>query len=221
MNVRQQLDGARLYVVLDREVNPPRRLMEIINECIAGGADIIQYRDKKSSALETLSFCQAALNLTRGRIPFIVNDRLDIALACQADGIHVGQEDLPLDAVRGITGKDMVIGVSCQTVDQACVAQQCGADYIGFGSVYKTLTKPQRSGMDLNIWSQISQTIAIPVFAIGGIAFDDLKELMALGVRRVAVTRAVCLAQDVAAACRRFKQLLSAVDQGKADVRDR
>jgi len=195
---RRLLDAARLYVVLDREVGDYPALFKVLKKTVQAGAGIVQLRDKNSLSLDVMNACTRSIKIIRNRVPFIVNDRIDIAQAVRADGVHLGQDDMPLKYARELLGQEMLIGVSCQTVSQALKAQADGADYIGFGSVFRTKTKPDRRPMDLEVWRTLYKKIEIPVFAIGGISLSNLMRLLPLGINRVAVTRAVCQADNVA-----------------------
>lgn len=202
------LNGARLYLILDREVRPYHRLFEIAREAVAAGVDIIQLRDKSGSAGNILDFSVKLSGLTKGKIPLIVNDRIDLALAAKVSGVHLGQQDLPVKEARKLAGRKFLIGVSCQTVHQALKAQREGADYVGFGSVFKTQTKPDRSPMDPAILRRVMSSLRIPVFAIGGIDLNNIEKIRELGVRRIAVCRAICKAKDVGRRVRLFKDLI-------------
>lgn len=191
------LRDVRLYLILDRQVNDDGRLFEIAKESIRWGVDMIQLRDKAGASREILESAQKILKLTKGHVPFIVNDRVDLALASGAGGVHLGQDDLPCRLARRMMGRQALIGVSCQTYRQAQQAQEEGADYIGFGSVFKTLTKPERQPMDLDLLAKVVKHIRIPVFAIGGIGLENIAKLQAIGVDRFAVCRAICKARDI------------------------
>ena len=206
----QRLAEAKFYVVLDRDVLNDEDLFDVMKKTVRAGADVVQLRHKNGSAREIFGFCQKALRLTRGKIPFIVNDRLDIALACGADGVHLGQDDLPMVEARRIAGRRLMIGASCQTRAQARTAARDGADYIGFGSVFKTPTKPQRSDMDLALLKTVLSEATIPVFPIGGIGLENIRRVLKQGADRVAVTRSVCLADDVVSVTKEFSRLLKA-----------
>lgn len=201
------MNGAKLYLILDREVNAYERLFDIARQAIGAGVDMIQLRDKNGSAKEILGFSKSVLRLTRGRVPYIINDRVDLAAAGRASGVHLGQDDVPVAEARKMMGTKALIGVSCQTFAQAKKARREGADYIGFGSVFKTLTKPDRRPMDMALLARVVQDIKIPVFAVGGIRLKDVAGLKLIGADRVAVCRAVCLAEDVGEAVRRFKRI--------------
>lgn len=206
------LKKAKFYVVLDSSVADFKELFDVLKKTVDAGAGIVQLRSKDNSAREILAFCQKANAYVKGKALFIVNDRLDLALAGGCDGVHLGQHDLPLGQARKICGAGKMIGVSCQTLSQARQAQKQGADYIGFGSVFNTKTKPERSPMNLKLLSEISQKINIPVFFIGGITLINLDRVVQYGGRRVAVTRAICQAKNIAVTTKKFLQGLESVN---------
>jgi thiamine-phosphate diphosphorylase len=200
-----------LYLILDRAVDDYSRLFQIAQDAIAAGVDIIQLRDKTGQARDVLRFARQLSDLARGKILFIVNDRADIAYLAEADGVHLGQEDLPVADARRLLGKHALIGASCQNTRHVERAVAQGADYIGFGSVFKTQTKPDREPMDLRRLETVVRDVPlIPLFGIGGITLDHLERLKARGCRRVAVCRAVCQASDVGQAVNQFKKALEA-----------
>ena len=206
---RTLLRDAKLYLILDRQVHAYADLFDTARRAIHAGVDMIQLRDKYGAAKEILKFSRRLLKLTRQRVLYIINDRVDLAAVSQADGVHLGQEDVPLKAARRLIGSGAIIGCSCQTYAHAQKAQKEGADYIGLGSVYKTLTKPERSPMDAALLAKVIQKIRLPVFAIGGINLNNISRLKRLGVSRAAVGRAICCAHDVEAAVRQFKTNIS------------
>ncbi len=208
-NKKAILAAAKLYVVLDSNVADFEKLFVILKKTVAAGTQIVQLRSKGGSARDILAFTKKALQVTKGKAVFIINDRADLTLIGDSDGIHLGQDDLTLKEARKILGPGKIIGVSCQTVAQAKRAQKEGADYIGFGSVFKTKTKPERRGLDLKIVSQVSRYIKIPVFFIGGITIFNVGQTVGRGAKRVAVTRAICEAVDVDLSTRRFLEKLS------------
>jgi thiamine-phosphate pyrophosphorylase len=203
---KANLKKAQLYLVLDREVCDYGRLWEVLKEAAASGVDVIQLRDKIGSGRQVLEFATQAVKFLKHRVLFIVNDRVDLALASGADGVHVGQEDMPIKVVRKLMGNKAIIGSSCQSLAQAQAAQKQGADYIGFGSVFKTLTKPDRQPMDLQVLKQTVNKIKIPVFAIGGINLENVGQLSRAGIKKIAVTRAICLSDDVAKTVKQFRE---------------
>ncbi|MCR4337092.1 MAG: thiamine phosphate synthase [Candidatus Omnitrophica bacterium] len=206
--MKRSLKKARLYLVLDTQVNDYDQLMSILKSAVGGGIDIVQLRDKMGSTRLALKFLQDALRYLKRKIPLIVNDRVDWALAVGADGVHVGQDDLPLEATRKLVGSKMLVGTSCQTLEQARRAQRQGADYIGFGSVFKTFTKPERSPMDAALMKRVASTIFIPVFFIGGIDHSSIADVCQRGGRRVALTRAISLAKNVKVSAQKLKQAI-------------
>ena len=202
------LASTKLYVVLDNSVADLEKLFVILKKTVAAGTKIIQLRSKMGSARDILIFSRKALSVTKGKALFIVNDRVDLALLSNSDGVHLGQDDLTIQEARKILGAGRIIGVSCQTLAQAKRAQKEGADYIGFGSVFKTKTKPERTGLDLKIVSQVSRQIKVPVFFIGGITLYNLGQTVEKGGMRIAVTRAICEASDVGGSTRKFLKVL-------------
>ena len=202
---KMSLNDARLYLILDADVNSYERLIDIAQKAVSAGVDMIQLRDKTGSARDILNFSKRVLGVTKNRIPYIINDRVDLAMISGSSGVHLGQDDVPLGKARMMMGKNALIGVSCQTLAHAQQAQKDGADYIGFGSVFKTLTKPDRQPLDPKLLNRIFTDIKIPVFAIGGIDLTNVLQLKNIGVDRVAVCRAICQAKNVEEAVGRFK----------------
>ena len=214
---KRALQESKLYLILDTEVAGYERLLKIVKESLEGGVDLIQLRDKQGSAKDILEFSRQVQKILRNRIPYIINDRADVAVAAGASGVHLGQEDLPVKIARKIVGKKAIIGISCQTLKKAKQAQEEGADYIGFGSVFKTPTKPLREPMDLKLLGDVVREVRIPVFAIGGIALGNARDVMRYGVKGIAVCRAICCADNVETVTRQFKKILKrqAIDDSK------
>ena len=206
---KRLLRNSKLYLILDREVNSYDELFDIVKKSVPAGVDVIQLRDKYGTAKNILDFSKRIKKIIRNRALYIINDRMDLALAGQADGVHLGQDDCPIPVARRLLGKKFIIGASCQTPEHARAAQKEGADYIGFGSIFKTLTKPHRFPMDLKLFARVHRMIKIPIFPIGGINLDNIHQLRAMGVGRVAVCRAIGEAKDVAKATKNFGKILS------------
>jgi thiamine-phosphate pyrophosphorylase len=211
---KKLLARAKLYLILDTQVLDHGSLLQVLKDSVRGGIDIVQLRDKKGSAKEILDFCRKALKITKHKILFIVNDRADLGFLSGADGLHVGQEDLDCLQARKMMGQGKIIGVSCQTLPQALKAQAQGADYIGFGSVFETKTKPGRQPMDLDLLKKVIAQIKIPVFPIGGISRRNISQLIPLGVRRAALCRDILLAKDAVKAVRELKRSISLQKRG-------
>lgn len=206
---KESLHKAELYLILDRQVNADGRLFEIARESIRHGVDIIQLRDKLGTARDTLKCFQGIRRAVNGRVPVIMNDRVDLAIAAGADGVHLGQDDVPVKDARRMLGTKAVIGVSCQRYEHARQAQAQGADYIGFGSVFKTFTKPERNPMNPDLLKKVVREISVPVFAIGGITPENIPALRAIGVRHFAVCRAICTARNIREAVNDIKREIS------------
>lgn len=197
MDRKQILEQSKLYVVLDESVLPLNSLFEILKDTVKAGTMIVQLRSKQGDSQAVKVFSELALSVTRNKALFIMNDRVDWTREMACDGVHLGQDDMPLPDARRVLGPQKIIGVSCQTLAQAQRAESQGADYIGFGSVFKTQTKPERLPMDLTLIEEVRSHIAIPVFFIGGITLENLSVLLKAGADRVAVTRAICNARNV------------------------
>ena len=212
---RVRLTQATLYIVLSRPTAPHDELMAIARASLDAGADIVQLRQKHAGGAELLALAHELREATREHDALlIINDRPDIALLADADGVHLGQDDLPVRAARKLLGPDRIIGATANTVDAAAAAERDGADYIGCGAMCPSITKPNRTVVGPQRWAEVSQAVRIPVFAIGGIEADHLEALQAKGVNRVAVSNAVVAAEDVGAAVRLFREKL----QGAADA---
>lgn len=197
----------RLYAVTDRAWTKEKTLLEQVEDAIKGGATCIQLREKE---LNEESFLQEALEMrelcSKYHVPFIINDNVDIAIKCQADGIHVGQKDMEAGHVRELVGEHMIIGVSAQTVEQAKRAQESGADYLGVGAVFNTSTKLDAADVSMDTLKEICEVVSIPVVAIGGINKGNIMQLSGSGVDGIAVVSAIFAAKDIEKEC---KELLS------------
>ncbi len=199
----KQLAG--LYVVLDKQALAGRNELEIAEQVIQGGAKVIQLRDKQSSKGELLPIAQKLKALCdKSDILFIINDYLDLVLAVGADGLHIGQEDLPLPIIRLALPIDKIVGCSVTKVSQAIKAQNEGADYIAVGSIFPTPTKKDATVVGVNRLKQIRQAVSSPLVAIGGINEGNIDEVMAAGVDSVAVISAVLGKKDVKGAVQRL-----------------
>lgn len=195
-------------MILDADVLSYSSLLKILKPAVRCGVDIVQLRDKKGRPKDILDFSRHVKKIVTGKALFIVNDRVDIAVLSSADGVHLGQEDIPYQDARKWMGPKAFIGVSCQSLGQAKQAQRIGVDYIGFGSVFKTQTKPERQPMNFELLKSVIKTIKIPVFPIGGISRKNLNQLTEIGVKRVAVCRDILLSDDVKGTVGDFKEIL-------------
>lgn len=188
----------RLYVVTDRTWLGRRTLAQQVEDALKGGATFIQLREKEldydkflCEAREIKALCE------RYNVPFVINDNVEIATACDADGVHVGQSDMETGNVRVKMGKDKIIGVSAQTVEQAILAEQRGADYIGVGAVFSTSTKTDADMVSAETLKAICNCVNIPVVAIGGISAQNILELSGTGIDGVAVISAIFAQPDI------------------------
>lgn len=208
----------RLYAVTDRSYLKGIDLVSAVELAIRGGATIIQLREKEISSKEFYELALKVKEVTkRNNIPLIINDRVDIALAVDADGVHVGQEDLPADVVRRLIGPDKILGVSARTVEEAVKAEKDGADYLGVGAVYATPTKPEADAIGIEGLQKIKGAVGIPVVAIGGITQENAYEIMLKsGVDGISSVSAV-FSGDVE---ENSRQLLQTIEKAISDRRD-
>ena len=200
-----------LYAVTDRHWLNGRSLRQVVEESLDGGVTMVQLREKQ---LEEGTFLEEAKELQalcrQRRIPFMVNDNVDIALAMNADGVHVGQSDMEALDVRKKLGPDKIIGVSAQTVEQALLAQAHGADYLGVGAVFPTGSKDDAVEVPFETLKAICQAVRIPVVAIGGISKANVEQLRGSGICGVAVISAIYGADDIEGAARELKEAVRA-----------
>lgn len=204
----EQLD---LYVITGEEFHEGRPLLEVMEKALQGGANIIQLRDKKNSKKVILEKAKLLRDLTKKyEVPLIINDHVDIALAVDADGVHLGQDDLPLREARKIVG-DKFIGISTHSIEQAREAEKNGADYIGVGPIYETRTKEDVvAPVTLAYLREVVAEITIPFYPIGGIKLHNVDEVLAAGGKSVCVVSAVVGSSDVRGTCEAFLRKIKA-----------
>ncbi len=203
----------RLYVITDSRLLGPRSLVEAVEEAIRGGATVIQYREKNAPTRKMVEEARLLRTLCKGKgVTFIVNDRIDVALAVDADGVHVGDDDMPVWLARKILGPLKIIGASADSVEKALLYAAEGADYLGVGSIYPTSTKPD-AGPPIGIEGlrRIVSVVNIPVVAIGGINADNAKEVLGAGASGIAVISAVMGAPDIFEATMRLRKIVDEV----------
>jgi len=188
----------KLYFIADFESSKGRDLVWIVEEAVKGGATVVQLRAKSISTREFLDIGKKIHSLLQKKgIPFIVNDRIDIALALDADGVHLGQQDMPLQTARKIMGNEKIIGISVNNVYEALEAEKGGADYLGVGPVFPTTTKPDiRAPLGIEGLRKIREKIKIPIIAIGGINKSNVHEVYSTGVDGIAVVSAIILSPN-------------------------
>lgn len=204
-----------LYAVTDRAWTGRQSLLEQVECALKGGATCVQLREKE---LDEAAFLEEAIQMkqlcAKYGVPFIVNDNVDIAIKCGADGVHVGQSDMEAGHVRELAGDQMMIGVSARTVEEALAAQAAGADYLGVGAMFSTSTKLDAHVLRYQTLKDICAAVHIPVTAIGGINEENMMGLAGSGVDGVALVSAIFAAEDIEAACRRLKAMSEAMVTG-------
>ncbi len=192
----------RLYAVTDRAWTGTLSLKEQIEQALKGGVTCVQLREKELSLTE---FAKEAAEIQalcrRYNTPFLINDNVELAVACNADGVHVGQSDMAAGAVRKKIGREKILGVSVQTLQQAIAAQQQGADYLGVGAVFTTATKLDADFVSLTTLQEICRTVTIPVVAIGGINRSNLLQLSETGIEGVALVSAIFASTNITQEC--------------------
>lgn len=203
-----------LYLVTDRDVLRGRDLIKCIEESILGGVTLVQLREKNVTSREFYEIAIKVKEVTsRYNIPLIINDRLDIALAIDADGLHIGQKDLPASVARKILGKDKILGVSAATLQESLKAEKDGADYLGVGAVFSTSTKKDTRDVSYETLSSITSSVNIPVVAIGGINEKNVTKLKESNIDGIAVISCILGKEDVKGAAEkmldRFKEGIS------------
>lgn len=201
-----------LYAVTDRTWLGGQTLFEQVEKAIKGGATFVQLREKE---LDEKAFLEEAVEIQKlcrdYCVPFVINDNVDIALKINADGVHVGQSDLEAGNVRSLIGKDKILGVSAQTVEQAILAEKSGADYLGVGAVFPTGSKADADEVSQETLKGICSSVSIPVIAIGGIGKQNVHRLCGSGICGIAVISAIFAAKDIESATAELKALTAKV----------
>lgn len=204
-----------LYAVTDRAWTGKQTLYEQIESALAGGATCIQLREKNLSDEEFLKEAFQVKELCENyKVPFIINDNVEVALKCGADGVHVGQKDMQAAQVRERIGADRILGVSAQTVEQAVLAEKNGADYLGVGAVFSTSTKEDARPVSHETLKAICEAVSIPICAIGGINKTNILQLSGSGVDGVALVSAIFASPDIEAECRELRALSEKMTRG-------
>jgi thiamine-phosphate pyrophosphorylase len=216
------MDGSRaavtasawvLYLVTDAGLSRGRSHGDVVAAAIRGGVSIVQYREKNASTLRMIEEAGALCRLCRAAgVPFIVNDRIDVALAVDADGVHVGQDDMPAALARRLLGTKKILGVSAGSTEEAIKAVEDGADYIGASPVFSTPTKTDAPPpLGIEGLRAMTGAVAIPVVAIGGINAGNAAAMKEAGAAGIAVVSAIVAAEDVEEAARRLRAILEKV----------
>jgi len=199
-----------LYAVTDRTWLKDRSLPDVVEEAVRAGVTFLQLREKN---LDYATFLQLAKEIKiitdKYRIPYVINDNVEVAMASGADGVHVGQKDMAAQDVRKIIGPDKILGVSVQTVEQAILAEKNGADYLGVGSAFPTSTKLDAETVSFVTLKEICEAVSIPVVAIGGINKDNVMKLAGTGIDGIAVVSAIFAQENITAAVKELLQISS------------
>ena len=197
-----------LYLVTDRRLMSTKTLGEAVEQAIAGGCTLVQLREKEISSLDFYVLASEMKKTTdRYGIPLIINDRIDIAMAVDAAGVHIGQKDIPADIARKVIGKDMLLGVSATSVTEAVNAAIAGADYLGVGAMFQTGTKPDAGFVSMEELGRIRRAVDIPIVVIGGISRENAMLFQPMGIDGLAVVSAVIAQPDIKASAADLKSL--------------
>jgi thiamine-phosphate pyrophosphorylase len=199
-----------LYLVTDRGLARGRSTLDIVKAAVSGGVTCVQLREKDCSTLEFIEQALAIKNFLQAReVPLIINDRLDVALAVAADGVHLGQSDMPLEMAQKIAGPSMLVGISAESVQDAVAAEEGGADYLGVSPIYATPTKTDTAPpLELEGLREIRKRVKIPLVAIGGLNKSNTAEVIRNGADGVAVVSAIIAADDPETAAMNLKQII-------------
>ncbi len=214
---KELTEALLLYAVTDRHWLGERSLSEVVRESLEGGVTFLQLREKD---LDEEHFYREAVELQElareYKVPFVINDNVDIAVRMDADGVHVGQEDMEAGAVRALIGPDKILGVSAQTVEQALLAEQQGADYLGVGAVFATGSKADAVDVPHETLKAICEAVSIPVIAIGGITQENVTELAGSGICGIAVISAIYAKENIEQAAADLKKATIKMVHGQA-----
>lgn len=209
-NMKLNKEDLLLYAVTDRKWVGEKTLLQQVEESIKGGVTFVQIREKE---LDDSLFLDEAIKMKalceRYQVPFVVNDNVEIAIKSNANGVHVGQDDMEASNVRELIGKDKILGVSVQTLEQAIEAEKKGADYLGVGAVFPTNSKDDAAEVSLETLKIICQNVNIPVVAIGGINLNNINQLKNTGIAGVALISAIFANKDIESATKELKSILT------------
>ena len=200
-----------LYLCTDRDLMSTDTLEEAVEAAIRGGVTLVQLREKDCSSREFLETAVSIKKITDAHnIPLIINDRVDVALAVDAAGVHVGQSDFPCEVVRRLMGPDKIVGISTATVDEAIAAEKAGADYIGVGAMFTTGTKKNARSVTMEGLADIRKAVSIPIVVIGGVNETNAAQFVGTGVDGLAVVSAIIAKPDIEGAARRLREIFTA-----------
>ena len=214
VKLRVNADAMTLYAVTDRTWVKDTTLMDQVKEALEGGITFLQLREKHLSKEEFIKEAREMKELSKEyKVPFVINDNIEVALAVDADGVHIGQDDMSVEEARKLLGEDKIIGVSAHNVEEAIKAQKGGADYLGVGAVCATSTKKDANVVSKEEIKKICHTVEIPVVAIGGIKKENIKALEGTDVDGVAVVSAIFAAKDIKKDTKKLRSLVEEMKQ--------
>lgn len=195
----------KFYLVTDSDILRGRDFYNSIEEALKGGVTMLQLREKNASGKEFLEKAIKLRELTKKyNVKFIINDRVDIAMLCDADGVHVGQSDIPANKVRELIGEDKIVGVSARTVEEALIAKKNRTDYLGVGAMFTTTTKLDAKSVSIEKLKEIQEMVSLPVVAIGGLSLSNIDKLKECNVDGYAVVSAILGAENIKLECEKW-----------------
>ena len=208
MSKKNLIKKFHLYAIVDRDSVKGDKIFKIAEAAVSAGADMLELRDKSSSAFEIIKTAGVLKKITKKYgVPLVINDRLDAALAIDADGLHIGRGDIDISLARTLMGRNKLIGVTIKNLKDAHEAKRKGADYLGVGPIFKTPIKPGIKPKGIRLLNAVKK-VNMPFFAIGGIDCANIKKLTERGFKRIAVIRALCKAKVPYIAARKLKEAL-------------
>jgi thiamine-phosphate pyrophosphorylase len=212
----KRIEEWRIYVITDRSLSKGRSNEEVIRQAILGGADVVQLRMKETSTVELYREAVLLRTLTRAMdTPFIINDRVDVAMAVDAEGVHLGQDDLPISIARRILGPQKIIGASTHSLEQVRGATREKPDYVSVGPIFSTTTKEAGPPVGVDLIRKAKEKNTVPIVAIGGIRLENVTEVLHAGADVVAVVSAVVGADDIEGTLQSFKAKIEPFSRDK------
>lgn len=201
-----------LYGITDRFWLGDRILDEVVEEALMGGVTFLQLREKE---LDENEFLQEGIRIKeickKYKVPFVINDNVEIAKKVDADGVHLGQGDMDLQKAKEMLGKDKIIGISAQTLEEAKKAEEQGADYLGVGAIFSTSSKEDASTISMDQLREIVEGVNIPVVAIGGISYDNVDQLKGSGISGISVISAIFAQENIESATRQLRKKVESI----------
>ena len=207
-----------LYLVTARYDWNDEDFLKKVEEACRSGVTLVQLREKECSTREYYELAQKVKSITDTyQIPLIIDDRVDICLAVDASGVHIGADELPVEVVRNMIGNDKILGVTAKTVERALKAEQHGADYLGVGAIYRTTTKVITQPTSIETLKEIATTVSIPIVAIGGIKEDNMEPLKGTGIAGVAIVSEIMKAKNIQEKCQSLRKKVSEILGGNVN----